>query len=69
MLAEAAELGGLDDARQEAARRVGKPLQDYAAKIWTGEVLRMGVTDDAGLILFVLMISATKSVATSEAAG
>lgn len=66
MLTETAELPGVDEARQEAAVRVGKLLQKHAGAIWADEEWRMDVTDDVGLILFVLTISVMKSAATAS---
>lgn len=64
LLTEGAELEGLDEARLEAARRCGDLLKEHAAQIWADEDWRMDVTDENGLILFVLMITAMKSSAT-----
>jgi hypothetical protein len=69
MLTEAAELQNTFAARQEAARRIGKLLQDHAAKIWADEEWQMDVTDDVGLILFVITISAFKSAAIPDFGG
>lgn len=65
MLTEAADLPALEDARIEAARRVGSLLQLHAGQIWSDEAWQMDVTNDAGLILFVIHIVATKSAAAS----
>lgn len=63
-LTDAADLPDLDAARLEAAVRVGKLLQVHAREIWSDEEWQMDVTDDAGLILFVLQISAMRTAAT-----
>lgn len=66
MLTEAAELRSTDEARQEAARRIGQLLQDHAAKLWADEEWHMDVTDNVGLILFAITVSAMKSASTSD---
>ena len=66
LLTEGAELRGLDEARIEAARRVGDLLKEHAGQIWTDEDWRMDVTNGSGLILFVLSVSALKTSATSS---
>ena len=63
LIAEAIELRGIDHARLEAARRVGELLKQHAAEIWVDEDWRMDVTDDTGLILFVLHIVAINAAA------
>ena len=66
LLAEAADLPGTTEARVEASRRVGELLRDHAAAIWADEEWRMDVTDHAGLILFVIQVSAMKSPAMNS---
>lgn len=61
---EIAELDGLEAARIEAARRIGKLLNEHARQIWAGEDWRMDVTDATGLILFTIQVSATDAPAT-----
>jgi len=67
LLTEAADLPDLEDARVEAARRVGELLREHAALLWVDNDWQMDVTDDAGLILFVIYITAMKSPATNNA--
>jgi hypothetical protein len=62
--ADSVELQGLDQARVEAARRVGELLKEHAAELWVDEEWHMDVTDETGLILFVITISAHKTSAT-----
>lgn len=62
---EGAELSDLQAARTEAVKYAGRLLIDEADKFWSGEEWRMEVTDEAGLILFVLMFVATNSPAVS----
>jgi hypothetical protein len=63
MVTEAADLSNSDEARVEAARRVGLLLHAHAGKLWVDEDWQMDVTNDKGLILFVINISAIKSAA------
>jgi hypothetical protein len=55
---EAADLPGLEEARIETARRVGVLLTEHAKQIWIDEDWHMDVTDDRGLILFTITITA-----------
>lgn len=50
--------------RVEVARFVGCVLREHAAQIWIDEDWRVDATDERGLILFVMNISATNSAAT-----
>ena len=50
--------------RIELARFVGELLRDHAKEIWEDEDWRVDVTDEDGLILYVMKISATDSPAT-----
>lgn len=47
--------------RIEMARFVGQLLRDHAAQVWADQEWRVDVTDEAGLILYVMRISATDS--------
>jgi hypothetical protein len=64
MLTEVVDLSGSDEARIEAAKRIGLLLHAHASKLWVDEDWQMDVTDDTGLILFVINISALKSAAS-----
>jgi hypothetical protein len=64
MVTEQADLNDIEGARIDAARRVGKLLHDHAGKLWADEDWQMNVTNDAGLILFIINISAMSSPAT-----
>ena len=66
MLTEAAELSDSDSARVEAAKRIGLLLHAHAGKLWVDEDWQMDVTDDTGLILFVINVSAMRSSATHK---
>jgi hypothetical protein len=58
---ESADLGAL---RVEVAKFVGELLRDHAAQIWSDEDWRVDATDEKGLILFVMHISASSTSAT-----
>ena len=66
MVTEFADLVGSDEARIEAAKRIGLLLHAHAGKLWADEDWQMDVTDAAGLILFVITIVAERSAATSN---
>ena len=63
-LTEVAELEGMDEARIEAARRVGDLLNEHAKQLWADQDWRMDVTDQRGLILFTIQVSAMDAAAT-----
>ncbi|HYW17346.1 MAG TPA: hypothetical protein VE891_14495 [Allosphingosinicella sp.] len=50
--------------RVEMARFVGQLLRDHAAQVWEDRDWRVDVTDEAGLILYVMHISASDTAAT-----
>lgn len=58
------ERDDLTGLRVELARFVGELLKDHAGQIWIDEDWRVDVTDETGLILFVMQISATDTPAT-----
>jgi hypothetical protein len=64
MLTEVADFSDTDEARVEAARRIGLLLHAHAGKLWVDEDWQMDVTDEHGLVLFVINISAMRSSAT-----
>ncbi len=68
LLAESADLDGLEAARVEASRRAGDLLLQHASRLWVDEDWQMDVTNDAGLILFVIHISAMRTAATQPRA-
>jgi hypothetical protein len=43
--------------------RIGKLLTEHAQKLWVDEDWQMDVTDDTGLILFVINVGAMQSSA------
>jgi len=52
--------------RIEMARFVGELLRDHAAQLWLDQDWRVDVTDDRGLILFVMHISVSDTAATQK---
>ena len=67
LLADAVDLSDVEDARLEAARRVGNLLKTHAEILWTDQEWQMDITDEQGLILFVIHISAMRTSATMSA--
>jgi hypothetical protein len=55
--------------RIELARFVGELLKEHAEVIWQDEDWRIDVTDETGLILFVMEIHATDTAATMTSRG
>jgi hypothetical protein len=55
----------LTDLRLEMARFVGEMLKDHADLIWADEHWQIDVTNSAGLILYVIVISASETSATT----
>jgi hypothetical protein len=53
-----------DGLRIEMAKFVGDLLREHAGQIWADQDWRVDVTDDRGLILYVMQIVATDSAAT-----
>jgi hypothetical protein len=64
MLTEAGDFSNSDEARVEAAKRIGLLLHEHAGNLWVDEDWQMDVTDERGLILFVINVSAMRSSAT-----
>jgi hypothetical protein len=52
--------------RLELARFVGDMLKDHAAQIWSDEDWQVDVSDETGLILYAMQISAMKTAATAQ---
>ena len=50
--------------RIELAQFVGELLRDHAEQIWVDEEWRIDVTDDRGLILYVMELQASDSAST-----
>jgi hypothetical protein len=51
MVTEVADLSDSDEARVEAAKRIGLLLHDHPGRLWADEDWQMDVTNDKGLIL------------------
>lgn len=64
LIHDGVDLASLDDARIEAARRIGELLKEHAGLLWIEQDWRMDVTDQTGLILF----SALNAPSTSKGA-
>ncbi len=58
------EKDDIEALRIEMAQFVGTLLKDHAAQVWEDQEWRVDVTDETGLILFVMHISATDTAAT-----
>ena len=68
MLSEVLDLPKHEDVRIEASRRVGELLKQHAGQLWEDQNWQMDVTDDVGLILFVIHVSAMRSAAMNDPA-
>jgi hypothetical protein len=64
LLTDGAEFPDNSAARVEAAKRVGQLLHDHAGQIWVDEDWQMDITDETGLILYVIAVVATRAPAT-----
>jgi hypothetical protein len=61
------ELPTIADARFMAARHAGELLRDRPGLAWTGEELRVEVTDDSQRVLFTVIILGVDSPAAAGA--
>jgi hypothetical protein len=61
----AVESSDLTALRTEVAEFVGELLKDHAQEVWKDEDWRVDVTDENGLILYVMHILATDTAATA----
>jgi len=59
------ELAGMSDARFQAVRMLGELLREQPDKFWEDGGLVLTVTDDRGLVLFVLDASPTLAPAAA----
>ena len=64
LVVDSADLTAL---RIEVASFVGDLLKEHAGKIWADEDWRVDVTDQDGLILYVMHLSAIQAPAASKA--
>lgn len=63
---EGMELAGHEEARVEATVMLGKMLSDDAQGFWTAKELRLTVSDENGMILFVVDISGIEAPAAAN---
>lgn len=61
------ELASMNVARIQAARMLGEMLKEQADKFWEDGGLKLTVTDDLGLVYFVLEVSAIEAPAGAAA--
>lgn len=61
MITEGAEFPDNSAARVEAAKRVGQLLHNHAGQIWVDQDWQMDITDETGLILYVIKVVATRA--------
>ena len=64
---EGMEFDSATAAKIEAVRMMGEVLKDQATEFWDTQALKLIVTDETGLILFVLDLSAVEAPALSAA--
>ena len=64
MLTDGADLPDHAAARVEAARRIGVLLHEHAGQVWVDQEWQMDITDEAGLILYVVQVSTVRAPAT-----
>ena len=65
MLTQGAELPDSTAARVEAAKRIGELLTEHAHQLWVDEDWQIDVTDQRGLILYGIYVTANRSPATT----
>ncbi|KQT53673.1 hypothetical protein ASG43_17705 [Aureimonas sp. Leaf454] len=64
MLTHGMELADHTAARVEAAKRIGTLLHDHAGEVWLDQEWQMDVTNETGLLLYVIQVNTMKSAAT-----
>ena len=64
MITQGGEFANDEGARIEAAKRIGQLLHDHAGQLWVDEDWQMDVTDEKGLILYVIHVAAMRTAAT-----
>ena len=64
LITEGSELPDSTAVRIEAAKRIGQLLHDHAGLIWVDQDWQLDVTDEAGLILYSIQVSALRTAAT-----
>ena len=65
MFTESAEVADSSAARIEASKRIGQLLHDHAGQIWNDEEWQIDVTNESGLILYVIQVTVMKSPAAA----
>jgi hypothetical protein len=60
---EGYEMASMQEARLMAAKHAGEVLRDRPGLAWTGEELRIEVTDSAQLVLFTVIVLGVNSPA------
>lgn len=65
LVTEGIDLPDSTAARVEAAKRIGDLLRRHAGEIWVDQDWQMDVTDERGLILYAILVSALMSPATA----
>lgn len=60
------ELPDHNTARIEAVRLLGEVLRDKAGEFWDEQSMKLIITDETGLMLFVLDVSAIEAPAVSR---
>jgi hypothetical protein len=63
---EGMEMPSLAAARVEAARYAGEFIRDHPKLVWTGEEVRVEVTDSTQMILFTIIVLGIDSPATMQ---
>lgn len=64
---EGIEAPGSEEARDQATRRFGDLMREDADRLWADEEWLMHVTDEAGLILYMIAMIAHRTSATRRA--
>jgi hypothetical protein len=64
LITQGAELKDSTAARVEAARRIGVLLHEHAGQLWVDQDWQMDVTNEEGLILYVIHVVAMRTAAT-----
>jgi hypothetical protein len=67
MMTDVMDLRDGDEARIEAAKRVGILLQEHAGKLWADEEWQMDVTNERGLVLFAIYVQAVRAAGSPSA--
>ena len=63
---EGTELEDLPTARKEAVVYAGQTMKDHPEMVWDGGDLKIEVSDEFGLILFVVVVTTLDAVALQK---